>query len=697
MKRTTAFYEVFRDSTQAEAKRTRELGSASIEDLFRELPIDTEGHLEFPGSPEVWMVAKGKSASIQTTDRRLKKLSRITTPEVEDEILLRLIKGQYSQNHSHYGNWQNLLAVLRIDASRPEPLDEASALLLAEKFSSAEGLYGYFTQITGMQAGHYREVFSFVEKMRGLDWKQANIPAGLFHSVFYLLATAEESRRLGPAQTAALLGDFAKSMNQAQSPGQWAKAALDALGSYLQALGSSPDVPSLRELLVTVPNDRQFTFGDHTFRPGEDLRRSFDRVLELQSVPRLDELLRLRRSLLVLESGKGDPRAAVATISEITKAFRDPEVPRHLKLPPELAASLNASQKARLASLSTRLQKEAGKKKPSKNLSKLAADYWDALAFRTMIALSGQVYAANFRSDDLLIAEDTLFLRKHRFVVPDSGGTEYFPSGELKVSSEGAGSFASGGFDGIAAITGEAGASSLRTVDPHTSFVAAALIGSVRTTDWSRLSPTTLRETAVEIHAAEDWLVLAADHKEVYEAIATSTFGLLSLDRRARLLLALQRRDWEEVWSSLSLSDLLFLAARIRAASPQLTVRSPAIDEYLSSATGFPEGAAALGPALPTLRGRSSPTLAELPPYEETATEIYPIYLAERLAEFKLYLAYLFEREDLPPEGLAASAEAAAQAVLSDVQMADYRDWRAVINAYSGFDAAHLREVLTTR
>ena len=327
-KRTSAFYEVFRDSAQVEQKTARRVGSSSIEDLFRELPIDAEGHLEFPGSPEVWMVAKGKSSSVQSTGRRLRKLSRVTTPEVEDEILLRLIRNEYKDDRIRFGEWQNLLAVLRVDARRREPLDEESALILAEKFSSAASLYGYFAQLSGLEAKQYREIFTFVEKVSGLEWKEANVAAGLSHSMLYLLAAAEDSRRLEPAKTATLLGDFLSAMNRAQSGGDRARAALDSLGAYLTATGAASDVPSLCEILVTVPQDSSFTLGDRTYRPGEELRRSYDRVLELQNVPRLDELLRLHRALLALTSGKGDARAAAAAVIEATKGMRDAEVPR---------------------------------------------------------------------------------------------------------------------------------------------------------------------------------------------------------------------------------------------------------------------------------------------------------------------------------------------------------------------------------
>src|SRR5262249_50468261 len=129
---------------------------------------------------------------------------------------LRLVKGSYRLTGIKFGEWQNLLAVIRVDQARDEPLDEASALLLAEKFSSAESLYGYFSHLRGVDAATYREVFSLVEKVRTFDWKPANLAAGLIQSIICLLAEAEDSHRLESAKAAALLLSVAKALNQAQ-------------------------------------------------------------------------------------------------------------------------------------------------------------------------------------------------------------------------------------------------------------------------------------------------------------------------------------------------------------------------------------------------------------------------------------------------------------------------------------------------
>jgi tetratricopeptide (TPR) repeat protein len=746
--RTAAFYDVVRDSYQLEHKRGREFGSASIEDLFREIPIDSDGRLEFPGSPEVWMLAKGKSSSVQTTERRLKKLSRVTTPEVEDEILLRLVRGSYTQSGLRYGEWQNLLAVIRVDQERGDPLDEASALLLAEKFSVAEGLYGYFTHLRGLGAANYSAIFSFAEKVQVLEWKRANLAAGLFQSMLYLFAAAEDLHRLDPAKSAALLLTFCQAMNQAQSPGDWAKASLDALAAYMPAVGASAATASLRDVLVTDPDRPVALPGGKTVNPGETARRSYDRILELQKVPRLDELLKLHSALGALASGKGDPRQVAVTIVEISKTFQEVESPHSSRDAIPVREMLKIGDPARFAALNTRLQKEAARKKLSKDLPRFAAEYWDLLTFRTVEALAGQIYAAHFRAEDLLVAQDPLFLRKHQFALAGERHV-YFSIGDLQVSSEGVGSFVTGGFDGMAPVAGAAAAAGLRNVDTNSAFVATALLGSIRTADWTRVTPKTLRAVAVQVHAAQDWLVLAAADDGLRVAVGTATYGLLSLNRRARLLLALARRDWEAVWPSLSLTDLFFLAARLREARlrepgvreagvreagvrepgvrepgvreagvreagvrepgvREPSVReagvreagvrhpdqSPAIAEYLAYADAIPEGADALGPALVNVRRYTTPALVELAPYEDSATELFPAYMAERLAEFKLYLACLFADQALPAGALSAVAEAAAREVLSDIQMTNLHDWQAVISAYSDFDAARLRDLM---
>jgi hypothetical protein len=70
-------------------------------------------------------------------------------------------------------------------------------------------------------------------------------------------------------------------------------------------------------------------------------------------------------------------------------------------------------------------------------------------------------------------------------------------------------------------------------------------------------------------------------------------------------------------------------------------------------------------------------------PYEEFERYMFPNRMAQRASEFKLYLAEYFERAGTPPSFLPLVAEPVARRVLSNMKMADFRDWPAVINAFN--------------
>jgi tetratricopeptide (TPR) repeat protein len=698
--RARSIYGVFRQSNQVIGKTAVDINASRIEDLFREIPLDETGRILFPGGPAVWMVAKNQSSSVQATDKRLSKVARQATPDVEDQILVRLMGQQFSQNGYQRAAWQNFLAVVRVEAARREPLDEASALLLAEKYGGNRGLYTYFAGLTALGAAEYREVFQFTEKFSSLDRKKANIALGLFQSALYLLTDAERSGKIAPERTAALLLDFARAMNQGQSPSEWCHAALDFLGAYIQSAGGDRNSRSLRDILVPAAADRPVELGNgHSVNPLESIRRNFDAILDLQKVPSTGDLLKIHAALLTLSSGKGDRGAAVAVIANLSGKLEDVPLPKKQTLDASDLELLKSSETSRYAELSAAFRKEIAKKKPDAgHFQSLAEDYWEALAFRTVNSLAGQIYALNFRSDDLVIAEDPFFLRKHQFVPWRDGPRDYLQPADLQLSGTGAGSRITGGFEGISTVSGRAAVRGLRGVNPAAEFVSWALLGTVRATDWSSVNQATLRNVEIRIHAAEDWLVLAAAHPAVMDEISRAAYGLLSLNRRARLLLGLRNSNWDEVWSSVTLSDLYFLAGRLKAreeagGSGLASTKSPSIDGYLALKDSTP-AEDSLGPMLERLRRRFGPGMIELPPYEEIAAESHPIHLAERVAEFKLYLVRLFAQNALPAEVLPTVAEAAARSIAADIQMTGLRDWQAVLHAYDGFTNARLREVM---
>ena len=95
------------------------------------------------------MVAKGQSHSIEHTAKMIRKLKRVAAPDVEDEILLRLARTRYIESSERHSELDNFLAVAHIDEHRTDPLDEASALLLAQHYAEDGAAYPYFAILTG--------------------------------------------------------------------------------------------------------------------------------------------------------------------------------------------------------------------------------------------------------------------------------------------------------------------------------------------------------------------------------------------------------------------------------------------------------------------------------------------------------------------------------------------------------------------
>jgi prophage maintenance system killer protein len=68
--------------------------------------------------------------------------------------------------------------------------------------------------------------------------------------------------------------------------------------------------------------------------------------------------------------------------------------------------------------------------------------------------------------------------------------------------------------------------------------------------------------------------------------------------------------------------------------------------------------------------------------------------MAERTAEFKLFLVFQGDRLGLQPEALEQMSETLAVQAVHKAQMTDYRDWRSLLSAYGSIDTADLARVI---
>jgi hypothetical protein len=184
-----------------------------------------------------------------------------------------------------------------------------------------------------------------------------------------------------------------------------------------------------------------------------------------------------------------------------------------------------------------------------------------------------------------------------------------------------------------------------------------------------------------------EWLVSAASQPALPRDLSDDTLGILSLSRRRELLKGIAAEDWNAVWHSVTLSDLLALSVRYTARYEKSPWNSP-LHGALVAAGAHNDGSQLnlLGPVPLALNGCSHPHLLSVAPYEEYERHLFPGDMAERAAEMKLYLSALMDRLGLPAAALASIAEPATTMAFKSIHMNDDHDWVQALNAFRAVD-----------
>ena len=215
--RCTQFYGFF-----VESEETRRAAYALAYDPFvqflRSVPLDSAGHVDFPGSAEVWMVAKGHSSGGTQVAKMMRKVSKAVAPEVEDELLLHLAQTRYKDSALRHSELENFLAVVRIDAHRARPLDEASALLLAQNYTDSSPAFPYFTEITGLGYSDYLQFFAAVERLGTHGILETNLELGQFHSLIEWICLLRRRHAIDDNEAASFSSTFATNSTQPIAP-----------------------------------------------------------------------------------------------------------------------------------------------------------------------------------------------------------------------------------------------------------------------------------------------------------------------------------------------------------------------------------------------------------------------------------------------------------------------------------------------
>jgi hypothetical protein len=203
----------------------------------------------------------------------------------------------------------------------------------------------------------------------------------------------------------------------------------------------------------------------------------------------------------------------------------------------------------------------------------------------------------------------------------------------------------------------------------------AAQISSVRDTSWDLLRQADIRTLALRVQVAREWVVGAATDPALSESLSRNTLGLLSAARRAELFNALEARRWNKVWAAMTLSDLYALGTRYATEYSQDPWQSSAVAALrASNLKNTDSNVNLLGPVAVTLLGCDHPHLSVMPPYEHYENHLFPVDMAERTAEFKVYLAYAADAVGVNPSSLGIIAEPLAADTMGRLQMTDLND-----------------------
>ena len=201
--------------------------------LLQKLPLDASGAVRIPGGPGAW---PGRTVG------------------GPDALPMPL---------------RSLAAMVELESKRGARLDPGAAQLLVEHFEEWRHLIPYFEKLPGLAAPELQSLAAFTAATAGAMPQQQAILLGEFHSLVEMIILASQAGSLDAERAAAEFRRVADGLRPDTSPA-------DVLAVLREMAGGSADLDE------AVPRG--------LLRLGGSRRASFDRVKELQNVPRLASL-----------------------------------------------------------------------------------------------------------------------------------------------------------------------------------------------------------------------------------------------------------------------------------------------------------------------------------------------------------------------------------------------------------------------
>jgi tetratricopeptide (TPR) repeat protein len=526
--RLNSFYKAFPFTEREDLKRHAVIRrDVYFRDLARELPLDEEGNINFPGSAQIWLVAKGGSSDTGQVSKLLRKATKKALPEVEDEILLRLLDTEYEVDGDKFNQVENFLALVRLERHRTHPLDEATALLLSQNYARYRGVFPLFATLPDLSSQNLTSFFQACRNLESLAKPLLNQALGEFQGVLQLVVLLFENGAMEESTVVSTFAATCERFAKAKEPYEFAQATLESLRSVMDELkpsrqalatasspkGIAPDGTAVNQsdswddrllAALTGPAKRvSFRLQDKEYAldRATQQREKMREILQLQSATSLDTLRQIRDAVSSMIQGDGETSRSIEEIEIAIPQLKEIDVQTQKGLSNNLRERIYFAKPEEIHLRLAKIRKEAAKEKP-KDLPKLVADLLGELNPYLKNSLVGWIYSYYFSPQDLVIAQDPLFVRRHELFRDGTHHKVYWPPAEQRSYNQEGGIFVEGVLFQLGPMAGRLG---LTQVESDKSFsghntmeaVAATQIASLRSLAWARLNESDLHAAGV--------------------------------------------------------------------------------------------------------------------------------------------------------------------------------------------------------
>jgi hypothetical protein len=538
--------------------------------------------------------------------------------------------------------------------------------------------------------------FKAAKSIDAVNEKFLDTALGDFHGIVSLLAILVESRSIKDTEATAALSSFCDAIAAAKERRDFTRSTFDALQQLTSFVSNPASVVDDKLLAALSGESTETTFGvgENTWtvnRP-EWQQKSIAASLKAQTATPLQVLLDVYSAARHLEKGDSGPDQNIRIVEENS--------PKLLEVTPRPEDQLTDNDKERLiqgrpkeiAELVSKFKKESLKKNNTKSLANIAQDYIEELTPYLKVSLTAWTYAYYASPDDLIMAEDRYFVRRHVFY--SRSNKIVWRNTEAENFKGDSGLSLIGGLAQIAIAAGQWGqnkvdASRSIHADGQFGVAARAQLAALRAVPWKNLNSEAIHLAALELRTGKEILVQASGNEPLRQAVADHLMGLVGNFRRIGIGQALNGGDPATALEQLSASDLYFLVESLKKDLPGLNVAGPVVREYLAQQTN-PNWSQVgyLGGFHPSSYGCVHPHLVPLAPYEEFEHLLFTNPMSERLSDIVLSISESADQHALPSDAVAMLGEAVLRQLASTVKMIDRDDWMSAVQGMSRIDVS---------